>query len=110
VQFYALSVLDLLERIKEINDDDRQLRLAMISSGNYDADALFPEVFAKVVDDDDAELPAEVDSEGNPIATRYDFSNATYDPKAVEEEIAGMLARAAQAEASLDMPQYDEWV
>jgi hypothetical protein len=110
VQYYALSVLQLLDKVTQIDEQDRQLRLAMLSSGKYDADVLFPEIFAKVETDDNAELPAEVDSHGEPISTKYDFSNAQFDPKKVEEEIAEMMARAAIADASLDDIHYDDWV
>ena len=109
MQFYALSVLDLLDRIRQIDRNDRELRLAMLASGRYDADILFDELKV-VVDDDAADLPDEADAEGNPVATKYDFSNATYDPKAVEEEIREMLARAAQAETSFDDVTYEDWV
>jgi hypothetical protein len=109
VQFYALSILELLDQIKETNAEDRQLRTTLLVAGLMDYDVAFPEL-ANVVEDDSAELPPEVDKDGNPVSTKYVFSNATYDPKAVEEEIREMLARAAQAEASLDEVRYDEWV
>jgi hypothetical protein len=110
LQYYAISILQLLDKLKEIKEQDRQLRLSMLASGQYDVDLLFPEIFAKVETNDDAELPAEVDSHGDPINTKYDFSNAQFDPKKAEEEIAEMMARAASSETSLDDVYYDEWV
>ena len=110
MQFCALSVLELLDKIVKIDEHDRQLRLAMLASGRYDAEVLFPDIFATVETDDSAELPAEVDMHGEAIATKYDFSNAQFDPKRVEEEIAEMMARAAASEASLGDIHYDEWV
>ena len=101
MQYLALQILELLDEIYKIDEQDRQLRLALVAANRVDPEDAFPHLQFAIADDN-ADLPDEADAEGNPIAARYDFSNATYDPKAVEEEIKEMLARAAGGAATFD--------
>jgi hypothetical protein len=102
-------MMNAIERIAKAKDENRQLRLALVSSGKFDEFELFPEL-KPTVDDDTAELPEESDADGEPIATKYDFSNASFDPKQVEEDVREMLARAAQGSANFEAPTYTDWV
>lgn len=105
MQFYALSLLELLDNIKTFNSDDRFLRLALLTARMAEAGDLFPEL--QTESDDAAPLPPQVDNNGNPVSTKYDFSNAVYDQKTVEEEIRWMLAEAAKANATFEQPFYN---
>lgn len=73
----------------------------MVAGRFVDPEDAFSQL-ANVVIDDSAEMPEEADMEGNAVPTTYDFSNAIYDPKRVEEEIREMLQRASVSEASFE--------
>ena len=108
---YASVVLDAIEVLDRFKRDDRQLRLAMLAGGLFSDPAdLFDEL--RNIKHDDDEIDEAVDSEGNPIATRWDFSNAELNrtQAEVEEEIAMMLAAASSGVATLDEPTYGEWI
>jgi hypothetical protein len=98
-----------MDDMAKADAEDRQLRLFLMVSGKVDPEVAFPEL-AIVVTDDEAPLPEAVDADGEPISTKYIFSNdVEYDPKKVEEMARVMAEMAAQAEASFDSPTYDEW-
>jgi len=97
-----MVILDSVERIESILRDDRELRLAMLSTGNIEPEALFDEF--KQFETDEDEIDDGVDEDGNAVSTRYDFSNVELEktPEEVEREIAQMLASAASGKVTFD--------
>jgi hypothetical protein len=72
--------------------------------------AEFEVMFPELGKEDSVEENSEVFPDDED-AVLYDFSHATYDPKAVEEEMREMLARAARSqEDTFEVPTYDEWL
>jgi hypothetical protein len=114
VQHYAGLVLDAIEQIAEIKRNDRELRLALVSSGMVkDIGLLFDELKSESTEEAE-DVEESTDFEGNPIHVVYDFSHAEKDltPEEVEREVAMMLAQSASGNTSLDdvLPDYGEWV
>jgi hypothetical protein len=114
VQHYAGLVLDAIEQIAEIKRNDRELRLALVSSGMVeDIGLLFDELKSESTEEVE-DVEESTDLEGNPIHVVYDFSHAEKDltPEEVEREVAMMLAQSASGNTSLDdvLPDYGEWV
>ncbi len=97
-------MLELLDQVERADNRDRELRMSLMQRGYMDAEDAFPEL--TTVTDDAAPLNPQVDKEGNAVSTKYVFSNATYDPEKVQEEIRWMLEEAAKAEASFEQPKF----
>lgn len=94
IQFYGMSMLDLIAQNTKNKDDDRTLRIGLLIAGQLDLKNAFPEIIPpKEVSDDDDLLPDEE-------AVIYKFTNASYDPKQVEEEMRAMAAAAAVGSSS----------
>jgi hypothetical protein len=89
----------LLDEIKGIDANDREVRLALLASKQADFDKLFPE-YQPVQSDDEADFADEEDE------VKYIFTNAEYDPKAVEAEIKEMMERAASDSIRFDNPAF----
>jgi hypothetical protein len=86
--------------------DDRELRLALFSSGKFDDPSVLFDEFKEVTEDDSAEIPDEED------AVKWDFSTAQLDHSQaeVEREIAEMLAAASTGTNSFEQPTFSDWI
>lgn len=112
IQSYASIVLDTIEMRDKALQQDRELRLALLASGQVDREDwgnLFTELSDIVVEDDDA---ADIDDEEEDVSTRWDFSNAELNrsQEQVEAEIRAMLASASSGSVSFEAPTYEGWL
>lgn len=94
----------MIETIKTSRDEVTQIKLSMVAGGLWDVKAAFPDVFGAEEVDDAIDMPEEHDADGNPIAVKYDFSNAEYDPALVEEQMREMAERAKASQIRLAEP------
>ncbi len=102
-------MLDAIDVKTRAQEEFRQLKLALVSSGNYVDAKLFEELQGV---DDEEEITDGATEEGDPDATTWDFSNAQTDRSQaeVEREIKEMLAAVSSGTFNLDQPVNDDWV
>lgn len=107
----AGQILDSMASIETAKLRERELRLALASRTDLDYEALFPEEFGQVVEDDEAEIEEGTDLEGNATPTKYVYTGEYVPtPEEVERDIAEMMARASTGEASFeDIDLTNEW-
>lgn len=110
MQVKAIFLLELLELRSQNDDRDKRLREALLATGRFDFEDLFPEYAStEATTDEQIDAAMGINEAGEYDGVDYDFSEATFDPGEAERLMASLLGEHSSGTMTARQMINDGW-